>query len=110
MSIKIHLLQNLLTTQSRQERQFKVLDAKFLQESELTEPEEKTFVSTESKRQQIYQRTAEDVLKRLMENPEGKLDDGDRLSRKTFRYPGSASDKKRYDFAKTHSDFNCRKR
>lgn len=69
MSITIHQIRNLLNSYSRQQLQFRLTEAKARKSgsSEPSSPEDRVFISAEAKRLQIYQRTAEEVLKRLME-------------------------------------------
>jgi|GEM_PF-1221102 hypothetical protein len=68
MSITIHQIRNLLNSYSRQQLQFRLTEAKARKsEFDSASPEDRVFISAEAKRLQIYQKTAEEVLKRLME-------------------------------------------
>ena len=67
MSITINQIQNLLSTYHRKQVQSKLSDAGARHRKAHSEQkEDRVFLSTEAKRMQIYQKTAQEVLSRLM--------------------------------------------
>lgn len=70
MSINIGQIQNLLSIYHKQQAQAKLAGARIrsVQEGEAKEDEDRVIISAEAKRLQIYQKTAEEVLRRLKED------------------------------------------
>jgi hypothetical protein len=76
MSITINHIQSLLSTYHRQQVRSRLSDAGAGHRKAHSEPnEDRVFLSTEAKRMQIYQKTAEQVLSRLM-HPAKNEDNG----------------------------------
>jgi hypothetical protein len=69
MSINIHQIQSLLSTYHRQQIQSRLSDARSRSSTKGTgQMEEKVLISAEAKRLQIYQRTAEEVQRRMRDS------------------------------------------
>lgn len=68
MGITIDQIRNLLSTYHRQQVQSKLAEVRVRQGSSSEKGEDKVVISAEAKRLEIYQRTAEEVLRRLRQD------------------------------------------
>jgi hypothetical protein len=67
MSVTINQIQSLLSTYHRQQVRSRLSDAGVgPRQAHSEQSEDRVFLSAEAKRMQIYQKTAEEVLSRLM--------------------------------------------
>jgi hypothetical protein len=68
MAITIDQIHNLLSTYHRQQVQSKLAEVRGRQGSSSEKGEDRVVISAEAKRLEIYQRTAEEVLRRLRQD------------------------------------------
>jgi hypothetical protein len=78
MGITIDQIQSLLSTYHRQQVQSKLAEARSRQGGLAGREEDRVVISAEAKRLEIYQRTAEEVLRRLRHDsfPEAESESG----------------------------------
>ncbi|MGQ9653168.1 MAG: hypothetical protein ACUVXD_03795 [Thermodesulfobacteriota bacterium] len=66
MSITIHQIQSLLSTYQRQQVQSRLAEGRIgLSEGASSSEQDRVLISAEAKRLQVYQKTAEEVLRRM---------------------------------------------
>ena len=88
MSITIHQIQSLLSTYHRQQVQSRLAEARLRLSDDGEETrEDKVLISAEAKRLQVYQQTAEEVLKRIRHFTQGQADNGEAAAGTTARAP-----------------------
>lgn len=82
MGITIDQIHNLLSTYHRQQVQSKLAEVRGRQGGSSEKGEDRVVISAEAKRLEIYQRTAEEVLRRLRQDafPEAKPESGSEAS------------------------------
>lgn len=78
MGITIDQIHNLLSTYHRQQVQSRLAEVRGRQGSSYEKGEDRVVISAEAKRLEIYQRTAEEVLRRLRQDtfPEREPESG----------------------------------
>lgn len=66
MSITIHQIQSLLSTYQRQQVQSRLAEGRIgLSDASSSSEQDRVLISAEAKRLQVYQKTAEEVLRRM---------------------------------------------
>lgn len=83
MSITIHQIQSLLSTYQRQQVQSRLAEGRIgLSDGASSSEQDRVLISAEAKRLQVYQKTAEEVLRRMRASmskgePEAEESSGD---------------------------------
>ncbi len=95
MSMTIHQIQSLLSTYQRQQVQSRLAEGRVGVSDGASSPErDRVLISAEAKRLQVYQRTAEEVLRRMRASmdEEGPEDDESGKDAEVAQPPASPSE------------------